>query len=83
MASWQPYRALYIHVPFCKSRCRYCDFSTRAVACDDPCLDAYTDALIQEIRNYSRKDMLGNIETVYLVTNAFLLSFMLYRFRCI
>ncbi len=66
MASWQPYRALYIHVPFCKSRCRYCDFSTRAVACDDPCLDAYTDALIQEIRNYSRKDLLGNIETVYL-----------------
>ncbi len=34
---------LYLHVPFCLSKCPYCDFYS--VAYDDALADAYTDAL--------------------------------------
>ncbi len=66
IAAWQPYRALYIHVPFCKQRCLYCDFATQACAPDDPRLDAYVDDLVRDIRAASRAEELGHIETVYL-----------------
>ena len=32
----EPYGALYLHIPFCKKRCRYCDFTTNAVDANDP-----------------------------------------------
>lgn len=50
---------LYIHIPFCKSKCYYCDFLSF------PNLDlqaAYTEALIKEIHNYAQK--LGKAYTV-------------------
>lgn len=41
---------IYIHIPFCVKKCRYCDFFSYA-ATDDAKL-AYTDALIEEIKAY-------------------------------
>jgi oxygen-independent coproporphyrinogen-3 oxidase len=38
---------VYIHVPFCRTRCPYCDFVSEAVAGCPP--DAYVDALVREI----------------------------------
>lgn len=60
------YKALYIHIPFCKCRCRYCDFDTDAVAADDPCVQTYVDDLVLQIRRAAKEGKLAHIETVYL-----------------
>lgn len=53
---------LYIHIPFCKSKCPYCDFySNRATDSD---YEKYTEILIQKIIMWSKK-ISKNIATVY------------------
>ncbi|MCX7951125.1 MAG: radical SAM family heme chaperone HemW [Clostridiales bacterium] len=42
-------RGLYIHIPFCKSKCYYCDFNS---IIDNAIQDEYIKALIQEIELY-------------------------------
>lgn len=43
-------RGLYIHIPFCVKKCRYCDFVSY---CNKHSrIDAYIDALIREMRQY-------------------------------
>ena len=61
-----PYRALYIHIPFCVKRCRYCDFTTRALARDDIRIDEYVEGLVVDVRKKCKEGELGDIETVYL-----------------
>jgi oxygen-independent coproporphyrinogen-3 oxidase len=39
--------SIYLHIPFCKHRCAYCDFNTDAGQEDS--IPAYVDALIKEI----------------------------------
>lgn len=43
----EPY-SLYLHIPFCRKRCSYCDFNTYAGQEDH--IEAYVDALCQEMR---------------------------------
>lgn len=43
---------VYIHIPFCKSKCPYCDFYSYCAKEDDR--KAYVTALIDEIKNLSR-----------------------------
>ena len=62
----QPYEALYVHIPFCKSKCAYCDFASEAISADDPRIEAYIDELILSIRAASRADLLGDLKTVYI-----------------
>ena len=63
---YDPYKALYLHIPFCRHRCSYCDFATRAVEKDDPAIACYIDDMILDIRRASREEKLGSIETVYI-----------------
>jgi coproporphyrinogen III oxidase-like Fe-S oxidoreductase len=49
--SWNPSRmvySLYLHIPFCRHRCAYCDFNTYAG--QEDVLPAYVEALCEEIR---------------------------------
>lgn len=63
---YDPYKALYIHVPFCKQRCGYCDFATQAIDSDDKRIDTYIEELITQIRRDSKAEKLGSIETIYI-----------------
>ncbi len=40
---------VYIHIPFCKSRCSYCDFATDVYR-DSGAVERYVDALCREVR---------------------------------
>lgn len=62
----EPYKALYIHIPFCKSKCNYCDFQSRAIEKDSPEIEAYLDRLVLDIRAASRAELLGQLDTVYI-----------------
>ena len=54
---------LYIHIPFCKSRCIYCGFfSTTSLEMRD----SYVEALCREMEIRSRNAMFRNLSTVYL-----------------
>lgn len=55
---------LYIHVPFCLSKCIYCDFVSFA-NCNDK-FEQYVDALCNEIASYRQKCSDKVFDTVYM-----------------
>ncbi len=58
------YRAgIYIHVPFCRSRCSYCDFATGAY--DGALAERYVGALAREVESFARADARAAVDTVY------------------
>lgn len=53
---------IYIHIPFCRTKCRYCGFNSRPLA--DPAeVERYVGALFLEIENSGKGA--GRLETVY------------------
>lgn len=57
---------IYLHIPFCKSRCSYCDFATDVFRSDEA-VERYVSSLCSEIKNskFKIKNSEENIDTVY------------------
>lgn len=53
-------RGLYIHIPFCATKCSYCDFYSFTPS--DEVIDRYISAVINELQNY--KDFA--VDTLYI-----------------
>lgn len=58
-----PGTGVYLHIPFCRSRCSYCDFATDVYR-SSGAVERYVAALISEIQN-SRIDIESAADTVY------------------
>ena len=59
----QPIRNLYLHIPFCKHKCGYCDFN--AYAGMDGLMPDYVDALERELSAARERYSFEPLETVY------------------
>ena len=54
---------IYIHIPFCRSRCSYCDFATGMYE-GEPA-ERYVDALTKELTKWSEVETPSAADTIY------------------
>ena len=54
---------IYVHIPFCSQKCRYCDFLSAPG--DSKCIREYVSALKKEIRSYAPSASSFVADTVY------------------
>ncbi|HXM35478.1 MAG TPA: radical SAM family heme chaperone HemW [Pyrinomonadaceae bacterium] len=54
---------IYIHIPFCRSRCSYCDFATGMY---QPALaERYVHSVVKEISNWQEVNTNGPLDTIF------------------
>lgn len=53
---------IYIHIPFCKQKCNYCDFISYTNKCEK--IENYIECLEKEINNFDFKNY--NVTTIYI-----------------
>lgn len=56
---------IYIHIPFCVSRCKYCDFYSQTDL-SAPLQDTYIDALCKHIKEYSLQTKQHVVTSIYI-----------------
>ena len=60
----EPVKALYIHIPYCISKCAYCDFFSKAQGYTIP--DDYVTALCNEIKYRIKTYKIKELQTIYI-----------------
>ena len=58
------YLGLYIHIPFCQSKCGYCDFYS--VKASERVQDAYINALLMQMKEYTISTKNNIFDTVFI-----------------
>ena len=58
--------ALYLHVPFCKQKCLYCDFASTTTRVGSPRMGLYVEGLVRELAMLSERGLLRDCHTVYI-----------------
>jgi len=56
--------SIYVHIPFCKSKCYYCDFASSDKE-NSACIESYINAVITEILSNSELLSEHKIKTIY------------------
>ena len=59
----KPALGLYIHIPFCKAKCAYCDFYS--LAHSEEKMDAYMAALLRHLEEVAPRCTARTVDTVY------------------
>jgi oxygen-independent coproporphyrinogen-3 oxidase len=54
---------IYIHIPFCRSRCSYCDFATGIYDAD--AAERYVRSVAREIASYGETSAQETVDTIY------------------
>src|SRR5713226_4982623 len=54
---------VYLHIPFCRSRCSYCDFATGMY--ESELAERYVNSLIGEIKAWGEVDIPAVVNTIY------------------
>jgi len=58
------YAGIYIHIPFCRSRCSYCDFATGMY--ESELAARYVHAVVSEIAAWREVEEPSDVDTIYL-----------------
>ena len=55
---------IYVHVPFCRSKCQYCDFYSLCTK-EDKVIDGYLDAVCDHIKEAGELAPGYRVDTIY------------------
>ncbi len=55
---------IYVHVPFCRSKCQYCDFYSLSIK-DDKLMDGYLSATVAHIKETGALAPAYKVDTIY------------------
>ena len=55
---------IYVHVPFCRSKCQYCDFYSLCTK-EDKIIDGYLDAVCDHIKEAGELAPNYTVDTIY------------------
>lgn len=56
---------IYVHVPFCRSKCEYCDFYSLGGGMNKDSMDLYLQAVLTHIREAAQRAAGYEVDTVY------------------